>query len=104
MGFYEDFTQKVAPIGTDEGDAIKAIKADMEAVNENIRSAKEALETAYQNEDASEYMRLKAVIEMNEIRLIELEKQIEAAKGETPLTAAEHRQLVDELKIILLWK
>ena len=98
MGFYEDFTQKVAPIGTDTTDAIKEIKVDMEVVNDNICSAKEALEAAYQNGDASEYMRLKAVIEINEIRLIELEKKVATAKGNEPLTAAEHKQFVDELK------
>lgn len=35
MGFYEDFTQKVAPIGTDKEDAIREIKVDMEVVNDN---------------------------------------------------------------------
>lgn len=98
MGFYEDFTQKVAPIGTDKEDAIREIKVDMEVVNDNICSAKEALETAYRNGDASEYMRLKAVIEINEIRLIELEKKVATAKGNEPLSAAEHKQFVDELK------
>ena len=98
MGFYEDFIQKVEDIGADAEDIIAEVNTDMEAVNDNIRSAKEALEAAYQNGDASEYMRLKAVIEMNEIRLTELKQQLKTMDVDAPMTAAEHKQLVDELK------